>query len=198
MTQDIDLDLVMMKALDGEALAADERAALEAHFRAHPDEGAVFERMAVVDRALAGMPPVSAPAGFSAGVMAAVRMAPAHGAAHGAAHRAAPARETGAARFMVAAGLSVFGALSMIIFATVLAILIPPQAWLTWLSAASAIADSFLDFPRAIVALALAFAQGVIDAPAGVAALGALAALVGGWMFAMLRLFAPRAKFARR
>ncbi len=194
MTQEIDLDLVMMKALDGEALAADERAALEAHFGAHPDERAVFERMAVVDRALAGMPPVGAPAGFSAGVMAAVRMAPAHGATQ----RAAPVRETGAARFMVAAGLAVFGALSMIIFATVLAILIPPQAWLTWLSAASAIVDSFLDLPRAIVALALAFAQGVIDAPAGVAALGALAALVGGWMFAMLRLFAPRRALARR
>ena len=189
MTQAFDIELIMMKALDGEALAADERAALEAHFGAHPDDRAMFERMAVVDRALAGWPPVGAPAGFSAGVMAAVRTQPAH--------RATPARETGAARFMVAAGLAVFGALSMVIFATVLAILIPAQAWLTWLSAASAIVDSFLDLPRAIVALAFAFAQGVIDAPAGVAALGALAALVGGWMFAMVRLFSPRRALAR-
>lgn len=99
---------------------------------------------------------------------------------------------------MVAAGLAVFGALSMVIFATVLAILIPPQAWLTWLSAASAIVDSFLDLPRAILSLAFAFAQGVIAAPAGLAALGALAALVGGWTFAMLRLFSPRTTLAGR
>lgn len=194
MTQAYDIELIMMKALDGEALAVGERAALEAHFGAHPDERALFERMAVVDRALAGMPPVSAPMGFAAGVMAAVRTAPAHGTTH----RALPARETGAARFMVAAGLAVFGALSMIIFATVLAILIPPQAWLTWLSAASAIVDSFLDLPRALLSLAISFARGVIDAPAGLAALGALAALVGGWMFAMVRLLSPRAALARR
>ncbi len=190
MTPEIDLDLTMMKALDGEALAADERTALEAHFRAHPEERALFERMAVVDRAFAGASPVSAPAGFSAGVMAAVRAQPPH--------RAAPARETGSARFMVAAGLAVFGALSMVIFATVLAVLIPPQAWLTWLSAASAIVDSFLDLPRAILSLTLSFAQGVIAAPAGLAALGALAALVGGWMFAMVRLLSPRSALARR
>jgi anti-sigma factor RsiW len=188
MTQAYDFELIMMKALDGEALAAEERAALEAHFAAHPNERALFERMTVVDRAYADAPLVGAPAGFSAGVMAAVRRAPAP--------RAAP--DAGAARFMVAAGLAVFGALSMIIFATVLAILIPPQAWLTWLSAASAIVDSFLDFPRAILSLAFSFARGVVEAPAGLAALGALAALVGGWMFAMLRLFAPRTALARR
>jgi anti-sigma factor RsiW len=190
MTQAYDFELIMMKALDGEALAAGESAALEAHFAAHPKERALFERMTVVDRAFADVPLVGAPAGFSAGVMAAVRMAPAP--------RAAPAREAGAARFMVAAGLAVFGALSMVIFATVLAILIPPQAWLTWLSAASAIVDSFLDFPRAIMSLAFSFTRGVVEAPAGLAALGALAALVGGWMFAMLRLFAPRTALARR
>lgn len=186
----IDLDLMMMRALDGEELAADERAALEAHFEAHPEERDLFERMAVVDRAFAGVPPVVAPAGFSAEVMAAVRAQPAQ--------RVAPARESGSARFMVAAGLAVFGALSMIIFATVLAILIPPQAWLTWLSAASAIVDSFLDLPRAILSLTFSFARGVIEAPAGLAALGALAALVGGWMFAMVRLLSPRRALARR
>ena len=189
MTPETDLDLVMMKALDGEALAAHERVALETHFDAHPDERALFERMSVVDRAFAGVAPVVAPAGFSAGVMAAIRVAPAH--------RVAPARESGSARFLVAAGLAVFGALSMVVFAMVLAILIPPQAWLTWLSAASAIVDSFLDLPRAILSLTVAFAQGVIDAPAGLAALGALAALVGGWMFAMVRLFSPRRALAR-
>ena len=190
MTPEIDLDLISMKALDGEVLAAHERAALEAHLDAYPQERAMFERMAVVDRAFAGLAPIGAPVGFSAGVMAAVRAQPAH--------RPAPARETGTARFMVAAGLAVFGALSMVIFATVLAILIPPQAWLTWLSAASAIVDSFLDLPRAILSLAFAFAQGVIVAPAGLAALGALAALVGGWMIAMLRLFSPRTALAGR
>ncbi|MEO6062380.1 MAG: hypothetical protein ABIQ99_10615 [Thermoflexales bacterium] len=187
---DLALDLITMKALDGENLAAHEHAALEAHFNAHPDERALFERMAVVDRAFAGVPPVGAPAGFLTGVMTAVHLQPAL--------RLAPARESGSARFMVAAGLAVFGALSMVIFATVLAIIIPQQAWLTWLSAAGAIVDSFLDLPRAIVSLAFAFAQGVIDAPAGLAALGALAALVGAWMFAMFRLFSPRSALAGR
>jgi len=190
MTQAYDFELIMLKALDGEALAADERAALGAHLEAHPEERVLFERMAVVDRAFAVAPRVGVPVGFSAGVMAAVRAEPAH--------RVAPAGEPGAARFMVAAGLAVFGALSIVIFATVLAILIPPQAWLTWLSAASTILDSFLDLPRAVISLAFAFAQGVIEAPAGLAALGALAALVGGWMFAMFRLFSPRPALAGR
>ena len=69
---------------------------------------------------------------------------------------------------------------------------------MTWLSAASAIVDSFLDLPRAILSLTFSFARGVIEAPAGLAALGALAALVGGWMFAMVRLLSPRRALARR
>lgn len=190
MNPEIDLDLVTMKALDGEPLADHERAALEAHFEAHPEERALFERMAVVERALAGVQLVAAPMGFSADVMRAVRLEPGF--------RLAPAREAGSARFMLAAGLAVFAALSMVMFAMVMAILIPPQAWLTWLSAASAILDSFLDLPRAILSLTVAFAQGVIDAPAGLAALGALAALVGGWMVAMVRVLSPRRALARR
>ena len=189
MTPETDIDLVMLKALDGEALDAFERAALETHLDAHPEDRAMLARMAVVDRAFAALPLPVAPAGFSASVMSAVRAQPAPR------NALSPG---GAASFVVAGGLAFFAALAMIISATVLAVLIPSQAWVTWLSAASAILDSFLDLPRTILTLGFGFVSGVIEAPAGLAGLGMLAALVGGWMFAMLRLFAPKVALARR
>ena len=190
MTMNFDLDTLMMRSLDGEALSVDERAALDAHFVAHPAERALLARMAAIEPKLAILPSATAPATLGPRIMAIVRV-------EGAARNRA-ARRASAGSFIAAAGLAVFAALAMIISATVLAVMIPAQAWLSLLSASTAVLDSLLELPRAVLALAFAFGEGVLSAPAGLAALGMVAALVGVWMVTMIRLFSPRPRMARR
>jgi anti-sigma factor RsiW len=184
MDLDIEIDTLMMAALDGTITARD-RARLEAHFNYHPEQRTAFERMLRVDLALRQMEPAAPPVDFSQRVMASTR----------AVRIARPITGRHLAAFI--ATNSVLMMLAWLISGIALVALVAFVAQQPPVQTAQVLARSAAVYIADLLGLFSSAIHAAVNQPLFWIGVVSLAALVIAWMSLMVKVLRPARRYAR-